>query len=59
MLPQSATPAPAWCFLSNAMHGEDEAANQRLLHKVAAALQSGGRVGIKDHIAISLLSRAD
>lgn len=37
-------------FLSNIIHGEDEAANQRLLHKAAAALQSGGRIVIKDHI---------
>ena len=37
-------------FLSNIIHGEDEAANQRLMHNVAAALQSGRRIVIKDHI---------
>lgn len=37
-------------FLSNIIHGEDEAAVEALLYKAAAALQSGGRIVIKDHI---------
>ena len=37
-------------FLSNIIHGEDEAAVEALLRKCAAALQSGGRIVIKDHI---------
>jgi SAM-dependent methyltransferase len=46
-------PLPAgfgMAFLSNIIHGEDEDANQRLLRGVFAALQSGGRIVIKDHI---------
>jgi SAM-dependent methyltransferase len=37
-------------FLSNIIHGDDEAANQRLMHAIYAALQRGGRIVIKDHI---------
>ncbi len=35
---------------ATSIHGEDEAANQRLRRRGAAALQSGGRIVIKDHI---------
>ncbi len=37
-------------FLSNIIHGEDEATNRDLMRKVHAALAPGGRVLIKDHV---------
>jgi SAM-dependent methyltransferase len=37
-------------FLSNVIHGEDEATNRDLMRKVYGALAPGGRVLIKDHI---------
>ncbi|MBI5197781.1 MAG: methyltransferase domain-containing protein [Nitrospirae bacterium] len=37
-------------FLSNVIHGEDEARNRRLMKKVHQALRPGGRVLIKDHV---------
>jgi SAM-dependent methyltransferase len=37
-------------FLSNIIHGEDEDTNRRLMRRVFAALQPGGRIVIKDHI---------
>jgi len=37
-------------FLSNVIHGEDEAACAALMRKCFAALRPGGRVVVKDHI---------
>ncbi len=37
-------------FLSNIIHGEDEAANEALVGKLSGALVPGGRLVIKDHI---------
>jgi len=37
-------------FLSNIIHGEDEATNRALMRSVHAALAPGGRVLIKDHV---------
>lgn len=37
-------------FLSNIVHGEDEATNRALMRNVHAALAPGGRVLIKDHV---------
>ncbi len=37
-------------FLSNIIHGEDEATNQALFAKLAKSLVSGGLLVIKDHI---------
>ncbi len=37
-------------FLSNIIHGEDEATNRELMRKVHGALEPGGRVFIKDHV---------
>lgn len=36
-------------FLSNVIHGEDEAANRALMARCHAALVPGGRVVVKDH----------
>ena len=46
-------PLPAgfgMAFLSNIIHGEDEDANLRLMRRICAALEPGGRIVIKDHI---------
>lgn len=46
-------PLPDGCqmvFLSNIIHGEGSKENQRLMSKVFACLDSGGRIIIKDHI---------
>ncbi len=48
-----ADPVPGACdviFLSNIIHGEDEAANEALVGKLSGALVPGGRLVIKDHI---------
>jgi SAM-dependent methyltransferase len=37
-------------FLSNVIHGEDEAANRDLMAQCFAALKAGGRVVVKDHV---------
>jgi hypothetical protein len=37
-------------FLSNIIHGEGSEGNQRLMKKLAASLNAGGRVIVKDHI---------
>ena len=37
-------------FLSNIIHGENEAANEALMAKLSKSLVSGGRLIIKDHI---------
>ena len=37
-------------FLSNIIHGENEAANEILMAKLSESLVSGGRLVIKDHI---------
>jgi SAM-dependent methyltransferase len=37
-------------FLSNVIHGEDEAANRDLMARCFAALRPGGRVVVKDHV---------
>ncbi len=37
-------------FLSNVIHGEDEATNRALMRSAHAALVPGGRVLIKDHV---------
>jgi SAM-dependent methyltransferase len=37
-------------FLSNIIHGEGIDENRALVHKLAACLQPGGRIVIKDHI---------
>jgi SAM-dependent methyltransferase len=37
-------------FLSNIVHGEDEATNRGLMRKIHGALAPGGRVLIKDHV---------
>ena len=37
-------------FLSNIIHGDDEATNKALMEKVSRALSPGGQVIIKDHI---------
>jgi precorrin-6B methylase 2 len=37
-------------FLSNVIHGEDEATNRALMRQVYEALEPGGRVVIKDHV---------
>ena len=37
-------------FLSNIIHGEDEASNEALAAKLSESLDSGGRLVIKDHI---------
>jgi hypothetical protein len=37
-------------FLSNIIHGEDEATNRRLMERLYTALSADGRVFIKDHI---------
>lgn len=37
-------------FLSNVVHGEDEATNRRLMQKLHDALAPGGRLFIKDHV---------
>jgi SAM-dependent methyltransferase len=37
-------------FMSNVIHGEDEATNRQLMQRAAEALVPGGRLLIKDHI---------
>lgn len=37
-------------FLSNIVHGENDARNAALMQKLAGSLKSGGRVIVKDHI---------
>lgn len=37
-------------FLSNVIHGEDDATNRTLMRKLHAALVPGGRLFIKDHV---------
>ena len=37
-------------FLSNIIHGENEAINEALMEKLAKSLVSGGRLIIKDHV---------
>jgi len=37
-------------LLSNVIHGENAAKNEALIHKLAANLNPGGRLIIKDHI---------
>jgi len=46
-------------FLSNIIHGEDEATNEALIGKLSKSLVSGGRLIIKDHILEGSRTEAD
>ena len=46
-------------FLSNIIHGEDEATNEALMGKLSKSLVSGGRLIIKDHILEGGRAEAD
>lgn len=46
-------------FLSNIIHGENEATNQALICKLSKSLVSGGRMIIKDHILEGSRAEAD